>query len=69
MIQYKIEKGIPITNRMGNKSDTVRKMKEGDSIVMHPSQLASFRSTAHRLKIKITSRNQSATETRIWRTQ
>jgi hypothetical protein len=67
-----IEKGVPIPPREGRtRPDSfaghLRKMEVGDSIIVNQRQRNGAFASAHTLKIKLLSRQQSDGTIRIWR--
>ena len=66
-----IEKGIPIPKARATEngpSAVLRQMEIGDSILLHPEQVISYRATGNRLGFKPIIRKLSPTEYRLWRT-
>lgn len=68
---FKLERGVPLppkSGKPGGLTDTIRKMKEGESFVIPPGRhVADVWPIAKHLGVKLTSRRQPDGSTRIWR--
>lgn len=68
--QIKLERGIPIpenSRERGGLTTLMRQMEVGDSFLWPRMRLSNAWVTAKRLGIKLTSKGESATHTRVWR--
>jgi hypothetical protein len=63
----KIEKGIPMPEKLNNVKVILDAMQVGDSVLLSKKQAASFRGAAWIHGIKVATRKVSETEMRVWR--
>lgn len=68
--KIKIEKNIPMPKgtKITGMTATFKTMKVGDSFVIKTIQVNSTRSSAHNARVKVSIRQISETESRVWRT-
>lgn len=67
--RYRIERGVPIPSRYGDKVRTMREMEIGDSVVLPRQEANWWTSISSKLGLSFATRKISDTHARCWRVE